>query len=58
MSIYTTQVRWICETAAETDQYQYANIDAILDVAAPKVFNFSFPIFDETYRLTLEKKIM
>lgn len=58
MSIYTTQVRWICESAAQTDQHQYNSIDEILTVAAPKIFNFSFPMFDEAYRLTLEKKIL
>lgn len=58
MSNYTTQVRWICETAARTDHFQYASIDDIITAAAPEIFNFSFPIFDEAYRLPLERKIL
>ena len=58
MSNYTTQVRYICEVAAETDQYAYASIDDLITQAAPKIFNFNFPIFDEAYRLPLEKKIL
>lgn len=59
MSKYTTQVRFICETAAGQQKSQgFNSIDEILTVAAPVVFNFDFPIFDEKYRLPLEKKIL
>lgn len=59
MSNYTTEVRYICETNANlTSSTGYNSIDNILTEAAPKIFNFNFPIFDETYRLTLEKKIL
>ena len=59
MSRYTTEVRFICENAAGYDESKgFNDIDDILTVAAPKVFNFDFPIFDEAYRLPLEKKIL
>ena len=59
MSKYTTEVRFICETeAGYTESKGFNSIDSILDIAAPKIFNFDFPIFDENYRLPLEKKIL
>ena len=59
MSKYTTEVRFICETAAGyTESQGYNNIESILSASAPKIFNFDFPIFDENYRLALEKKIL
>ena len=59
MSRYTTEVRFICEDAAGYDESKgFNDIDEILTKAAPKVFNFDWPIFDENYRLPLEKKIL
>ena len=59
MSKYTTEVRYICETyAGLSESSGYSNVDDILTKAAPKVFDFDFPIFDEDYRLGLEKKIL
>lgn len=59
MSKYTTEVRFICESAAGlTESKGFDDIDQILDLAIPKVFDFSFPIFDETYRQVLERKIL
>ena len=59
LSKYTTEVRFICETVAGYDSSQgHLPVNQILDVAAPKVFNFTFPIFDEAYRHVLEKKIL
>lgn len=59
MSKYTTEVRFICEEAAGlTKSVGYNDIDSVLDKARDKVFDFSFPIFDEAYRVTLENKIL
>lgn len=59
MSIYTTEVRYICEVEAGYDVSQgFSKIDEILDLALPKIFNFEWPIFDEEYRVPLEKKIL
>ena len=59
MSIYTTEVRYICETMAGYDVSQgFSKIDEILDKAVPKVFDFEWPICDEDYRVPLEKKIL
>lgn len=59
MSKYTTEVRFLCETEAGlTESQGFNSIDSILQEAAPKIFNFDFPIFDENYRLPLEIKIL
>lgn len=59
MSKYTTKVRFICETASGFDESKgFDSIENILAEAAPKIFNFPFPVFDENYRLPLEIKIL
>lgn len=59
MSSYTTELRTICESyAGFSDIAVYDNIDDIIAKALPKLFNFNFPIFNESYRITLETKII
>lgn len=59
MSKYTTEVRFICETAAGYDESQDGmSVEQVIQAAIPSVFNFSFPIFDEKYRNVLETKIL
>lgn len=59
MSKYTTEVRFICETASGLGESKgYTDVDTIITNAIPKIFNFTFPIFDENYRSVLEKKIL
>lgn len=59
MSKYTTEVRIICETASGLGESKgYTDVDTIITNAIPKIFTFTFPIFDENYRSVLEKKIL
>lgn len=59
MSKYTTEVRFICETASGLGESKgYKDVDTIITNAIPKIFTFTFPIFDENYRTVLEKKIL
>ena len=59
MSKYTTELRYICETEyGLKESVGSTKVDEILTDVAPKIFNFDFPIFDENYRLVLEKKIL
>ena len=59
MSKYTTEVRFICEKAAGYDEsVGYDKVEEILEKSWEKVFDFSFPIFDEDYRPVLCKKIL
>ena len=59
MSKFTTEVRFICETASGLGESKgYTDVDTIITNAIPKIFNFTFPIFDENYRTVLEKKIL
>lgn len=59
MSKYTTEVRFICENVAGlTNSAGYSRVDDIISKAIPMVFDFDFPIFDESYRNVLCKKIL
>lgn len=59
MSKYTTQVRFICETAAGLEESQgYLDTNRIINEARAKIFDFDYPIFDESYRGVLENKIL
>lgn len=59
MSKYTTEVRTICENLIGLKSpVGYGSVNDILSQAAPLVFNFEWPIFDEAYRRVLEIKIL
>lgn len=58
MSKYTTEVRFICETASElTNSVGFNGVECVLDKSWSKIFG-DFPIFDEEYRPELCKKIL
>lgn len=59
MSKYTTELRFICETLAEYDASQgYEKVSDIIDASWDKIFDFDFPIFDNSYKSVLCKKII
>lgn len=59
MSKYTTELRFICETAAGlTESVGYASIDEVIEKAIPNIFSFDFPIFDDEYKNVLCTKIL
>ena len=59
MSKYTTELRFICENSAGlTESVGYNSVDSVLDKCRDKIFDFDFPIFDESYRVPLENKIL
>lgn len=58
MAKYTTEVRSICEELSGFGQGGYADVNQIIAEAVPQIFDFTFPIFDENYRLVLETGIL
>lgn len=59
MSDYTTEVRYICESAyGLTESEGSDSVDKIIEGSMDKIFNFEYPIFDESYRGVLQKKIL
>lgn len=59
MSAFTTQIRFICESKAGLkESVGYDNIAQVIAGARPAIFDFPYPIFDETYRAVLETKIL
>jgi len=58
MSKYTIQLRRICEVESGADEdLGYNSVDSIIANSINKIFG-EFPIFDESYRTALEKKIV
>ena len=55
MSKYTTELRWIAETYAGPE---VKGVDNIINAALPHIFNFTFPLYDESHRTELEFKIV
>ena len=59
MSKYTSEVRFICENMAGlVESVGYTGVDDVLKNSREKIFDFSYPIFDEAYRPVLETKIL
>ena len=59
MSKYTIQLRFVCEQASGLDESKgYNGVEKIIEKAAPKIFDFYYPIFDPSYRRALEEKIL
>ena len=59
MSKYTTELRFICETEAGlSESVGYNDVADVIATARPKIFSFSYPIFDNAYKPTLETKIL
>ena len=57
MSKYTTEVRFICEEAAGyTESQGYGKINEVITKALPKVFDFTFPMYEGESREALERK--
>ena len=59
MSKYTTEVRYICEHfSGLSESVGYNDVEQVIKNCLTKVFDFNFPIFDESYRQVLETKIL
>lgn len=59
MAKYTTSVRSICEVNSGLDESKgQANVNDIIANSRDKIFDFSYPIYDEDYRSVLETKIL
>ena len=59
MSRYTTELRFICERFAGLEHSTgYMNVNQVLENCWDKIFDFDFPIFDESYRKVLCIKIL
>lgn len=59
MSKYTTEVRFICEKYSGLDEsVGYDDVATVIANSRSKIFNFDYPIYDESYRSVLETKIL
>lgn len=53
---YTISVRWIVESYSQ--ETPDITTDQKIAIALPKIFNFDFPIYDESYRSAFEDKLI
>ena len=58
MANYTTQLRTIVEMYSSKERAGYSDIPKLIGEARTKIFDFPYPIFDESYREPLERKIL
>lgn len=58
MAEFTMTVRAICESLAGNVVSDFNNFQSVIHTAAPKVFSFNYPIFDESHRAELQEKIL
>ena len=59
MSKYTTEIRFICETACGlSESAGYSDVNDIIASARSNIFSFNYPIFDDEYKSVLETKIL
>lgn len=59
MSKYTTELRFVCESLCGfTESQGLSKVEEIIEKSAPLIFDFDYPIFDDDYKIPLEKKII
>lgn len=59
MAKYTTEVRYICEHLCGLDESKgYSDVNTIISNARTKIFDFTYPLFEDSYRPVLESKIL
>ena len=59
MSKYTTELRFVCESlCGYTESQGLSKVEEIIAKSAPLIFDFDYPIFDDDYKIPLEKKII
>lgn len=59
MAVYTMELRTICQSLIGLSKpEQYPSVKSVIEQARPLLFDFDYPIFDETYKSVLETKII
>lgn len=58
MSKYTTQLRFICESLHTNESTGYASVREVIQAAAPKIFDFPFPYWEESDRGRFEEMVL
>ena len=57
MAQYTTSIRNLCQVLSNKEDYT-DSINAVVLEAAPKIFDFSFPFYDETKKIDWEVRFL
>ena len=59
LSKYTLEVRNICESlVARSERAEFMDVNQVIKLARPNIFNFDYPKWDSEYNEMLEEKIL
>ena len=59
LSKYTLEVRNICESlVARSERAEFMDVNEVIKLARPNIFNFDYPKWDSEYNEMLEEKIL
>ena len=59
LSKYTLEVRNICESlVARSERAKFMDVNEVIKLARPNIFNFDYPKWDSEYNEMLEEKIL
>ena len=59
MSVYTTQVRFICEDSIPlAEQGDYTDVNRAIEAGRKRIFTFDYDLFDENYKPVIETKFL
>lgn len=59
MSVYTTEVRFICENAIPLkEQGDYTDINTAIEAGRKNIFTFDYDLFDPAYKPVIETKFL
>lgn len=58
MAKYTTEVRTICQFLAKEEKIELSEVDKLVNIARPKIFDFEYNFQDKEYKEIFEKKFL
>lgn len=58
MAKYTTELRTICQFLIKNQKVELSEVDKLVNLARPKIFDFKYCFYDEKYKEIFEKKFL
>ena len=58
MAKYTTELRTICQFLTKEEKVELSEVDRLVNIARPKIFDFEYDFADKSYKEIFEKKFL
>ena len=58
MAKYTTELRTICQFLSKEQKVELSEVDKLVNIARPKIFDFEYGFSDKAYKEIFEKKFL